>query len=272
MPKFESEEALCAAFSEDARADGWTVYPEPKDWDLLLVRRGVQVGIEAKLLGGVEVLLQALPALTSMPMRRRGRLARTGFPGPHYRAVLVGGFAGRGRGAREGRRSALYAIAAYTGIVVLEPPEPLVATNWLRIGWRENLDDERRPRRLGRPTGLDVRAYRWRPSKLVWTPPFVPDRPAGVPSPSSVGPWQLAAVALELVVEAGGWISLGDARRITDRYDGNWNPSTLLSRYFRSTGERIGNGIRGHRWVPNGVRRPTSEWADVAEYLRAQSG
>lgn len=266
---FDSETDLCAAFTEAARSEGWTVYPEPTGWDLLLCRRGVQVGVEAKLLGGVEVLLQALPALTSMPTRRRSRLARAGFPGPHYRAVLVGRFAGRGRGAREGRRAALYALAAYVGVLVLElRPGPGGETTWLSTGWRENLSlDLRRPRFPHR-NRLDVRAYRWFPSKPVWTPPFVPDRPAGVPCPVKIGPWQLAAVALEFLADAG-WVSLGDARRVTARFEGRWNPSTLLSRYFRSTGEPIGNGVRGHRWVlrPR-VRRPSAEWPDVAVHLR----
>lgn len=269
---FESEEALCAAFSAAARADGWTVYPET-GFDLLLVRGSVQVGVEAKLLGGVDVLLQALPPLTTMPARRRRRLSRTGFPGPRYRAVLVGGFAGRTRGAREGRRAALYALAAYVGVVVLEPPEPLVATTWLRVGWRENLLHERRPRRLGRPAGLDVRAYRWFPSKPVWTPPFVPERPAGVPSPSSIGPWQLAAVSLDLRAEERGWVSLGDARAVTERFSGSWNAKTLLSRYFRCTGVPRGVGVRGSRWETRPrVRRPSAEWPDVAAHLRAQGG
>lgn len=269
---FDSETDLCAAFAAAARSDGWTVYPEPAGWDLLLCRRGVQVGVEAKLVGGVEVLLQALPALTSMPMRRRGRLARTGFPGPHYRAVLVERFAGRTRGVREGRRTTLHALAAYVGVVVLEPPEPPATTTWLRVGWRENLVRERGRPRYHHRGELDVRAYRWFPSKPVWTPPFVPDRSAGVPCPTKIGPWQLAAVSLEFRALERGWVSLGDARAISEKFAGNWNPSTLLSRYFHSTGKRIGVGVRGHRWTlrPR-VRRPSSEWPDVAVHLRESS-
>lgn len=264
---FESEEALCRAFAAAARADGWTAYPEPAGWDLLLVRRGVQVGVQAKLRGGVEVLLQALPPLTSIPFRRRARLARAGFPGPRYRAVLVGGFAGRTEGARRGRRAALYALAAYVGVAVLEPPENPGDRRWLRLGYRLNLC---RRGRIGwrEPLRLDVRAYRWFPSKPVWTPPFVPDLPAGVPSPSRIGPWQLAACALELIEGERGWVSLADARDVSARFGGTWNPSTPLSRYYRCTGEPVEAGSRARRWVHRPrVRRASADWPEVVAHL-----
>lgn len=56
-----SEAELCTRFSDAAREDGWTVYPETSGWDLLLVDDdGVQVGIDAKARASFEVLMQCL--------------------------------------------------------------------------------------------------------------------------------------------------------------------------------------------------------------------
>jgi hypothetical protein len=263
---FESEESLCRAFVAAARAEGWTAYPEQGGWDVLLLRHRVQVGVQAKLRGGVDVLLQALPPLTSLPVRRRGRLSRAGDAGPRYRAVLVGGFAGRTPAARGGRRAALYALAAYVGIVVLEPPETGADGRWLRVGWRENLPREFR--RYPHRARLDVRAYRWRPAAPVWTPPFVPDHPAGVPAPRTVGPWQLAAVRLELRAEAAGFAHLDLAREVTAEVGGAWDPRTLLKRYFVCAGGRV-PGTRQARWEPRRRTRASLEFPEVAARLRS---
>jgi hypothetical protein len=67
----KSESALCAAFRAWAESQGWVVYPEVSDWDLVLVTATGQVGIQAKLRANLDVLAQCLGA------------------GPKLRAVLV---------------------------------------------------------------------------------------------------------------------------------------------------------------------------------------
>lgn len=262
---YATEEALCEAFAGAARADGWTVYPEQGGWDLLLVRRAVQVGVQAKLVAGVEVLLQALPTLDGyVPTYRR----REGpEEGPNYRAVLVSRFPGRTPRAEVHRRAEIYALARHLRLVVLEPPDPPFRTSegWLRVGWNDNLS-----RSILSPYGssLDFRAYRWRPEKPIWTPPFVPDLPAGVPNPRSVGKWQLAAVRLELLAEErGGWVCLDDARAATAAEGGEWNPKTLLSRYYDCTGELV-DGSRQARWRPRPRSRASREFPEVYDELR----
>jgi hypothetical protein len=74
----ESESALCTAFIAGAREQGWTAYPETSGWDIVLVRDGLQIGIQAKLTFNATLLRQALPVYTWGDDY-----------GPHYRAVLV---------------------------------------------------------------------------------------------------------------------------------------------------------------------------------------
>ena len=75
-PKFATEGELCDGFAGHARSDGWTVYPECGGWDLLLVRDGIQYGIEAKLRCNLEVVAQVRKSLRWSPH-------------PHHVGVLV---------------------------------------------------------------------------------------------------------------------------------------------------------------------------------------
>ena len=84
--KYASEAALCAFFSERARAGGWRVYPETADYDMLCVagpdvkggfHEGDQIGVEAKLRGNLTVLAQLVEH-----QRTRGRH-------PHFFLALV---------------------------------------------------------------------------------------------------------------------------------------------------------------------------------------
>lgn len=71
---YASEAALCAALAGPARAAGWVVHAEVAYWDLVLVRAGVQVGVQAKLTASWRVLYQA---------------ARRAEASPDHRCVLV---------------------------------------------------------------------------------------------------------------------------------------------------------------------------------------
>lgn len=256
-----SERALCTFFAADARRGAWTVYPEQGNWDLLLVRRGVQVGIQAKLIGGVEVILQALPSLNGQARYHRPEVQT----GPTYRAILVARFPGRTPRAERRRREEVYELARHLRLIVLEPPEPPFRTSgWCRVGWHDNLSRSI----LSCGTSLDFRYYRHRPEAPVWTPPFVPDLPAGVPSPRTVSPWMIAAVKLELRTRDRGWACLDDARAETRAIGGDWNPGTLLSRYFVCHGKRI-PGSRQFKWFPRTHSIPSAAFPEVAAELMA---
>lgn len=76
---FDTEAKLCDDFMLRMRRNGWAIYAEWADWDFLMVRRGVQIGVQAKLNANVKVLAQALD-----PDRSR--------PGPHVHGILVPDF------------------------------------------------------------------------------------------------------------------------------------------------------------------------------------
>jgi hypothetical protein len=82
QPPFATEVALCSAFIACVDKRVWCPYPETAGWDILLVRRsdGFQIGIQAKLRLGLDVINQAIES--------RGSWHSTA-PGPDCRAVLV---------------------------------------------------------------------------------------------------------------------------------------------------------------------------------------
>lgn len=66
---YKSEAELCDAFVEAVKLDGWKPYPECGGFDLLLVKDGVQVGVEAKMRANCDVLAQALDGtMKTLPM------------------------------------------------------------------------------------------------------------------------------------------------------------------------------------------------------------
>lgn len=256
-----SEQELCEQFAAAATADGWTIYPEQGSWDMLAVRGRVQLGIQAKVAASVHMLLQALPD------------ARYGErEGPHYRAVLFERVVGRTANARREHRTEIYALAQHLRLLVLQSPNPNSRwSNWLRDFPEPNLTVARlgiSGRSLTR-WRLDFRHYRWRPQKLVWTPPFVPNLPAGVPNPRKVSAWSLAACELEKLYNARGWVCLNDARLVTVNQDGGWLPRSLLQRFYASTGERVpGSKARQTRFIQRSWNpTPSKEYPEVAEGL-----
>lgn len=175
---FESEAALCLAFSIWARAQGLVVYPETGGWDLLLVApSGAQTGVQAKLRLNLDVLTQAID-----------HEYLSGGHGPDHRAVLV----------PEARWSK---VPALLGLTVYEP--------------------ERRPGYPGiePPAVLPFRAHHpggepldWNPKRRVELPDYVPDVPAGVPSPVQLTPWKIGALRLLARLELHGSITRKDFR------------------------------------------------------------
>lgn len=251
---FESEADLCDRFIDAAKAEGWIAYAEQGDWDLVLVRRGVQVGVQAKLVGNLHMIFQALPD------RPRGE----GKRGPHYRAVLVGRWPGRTPKARQNHRNELCGLAMRLRLLVLEPPESFSRRGWLNVNWPfANLS-----RGWGRHhRSVDFRWYRWPVAEPVWIPPFVPDLPAGVPCPSTVSAFQVACVKLERLCDARGWICLDDARDVLKELGGKWNPATPLGAHFENTGERAHGRQMKWKLRPR-IERPSKRWPEVAAGMK----
>jgi hypothetical protein len=253
MNEFETETDLCRAFLDGLPPD-WTAYPETAGWDVLLVRNGVQVGIQAKLRANQEVLLQALPTLRIWRERQR-------ISGPRYRGILVERTTGR---TEESRRTNLHrfaAIARHLRLLVLRPPTEShlpFPDDWLGRAEPNGLNRRMSYQlvRRARPTSIDWRWYRWNPSRPEDLPPVVPRVPAGVPSPEVVSLWSVAAVRLELLCRERGFVTARDAREIRDDLGAKWNPSTLLKRFFEHRPPPRGRWVLHSRWLPPSRRHP----------------
>lgn len=59
--KFATETELCQEFIQWAADQGWTAYPETRGYDIVLVKDGIQIGIQAKLKFNATLLRQILP-------------------------------------------------------------------------------------------------------------------------------------------------------------------------------------------------------------------
>jgi len=223
-PKYKSEAALCDDLRTHARTAGFQVYPECGGWDLVLVRRGIQIGVQAKLRFNAHLVAQGLADSQH---------------GPHYRALAC-------PLARTVRADA-YAIAERCGLLLLDMNE--VPLRWLvgRLRWSGGrLRDTRLWRR-----------YRW-PGTRLWLPPEVPTLPAGVPSPEVVGPWQLVVCEVEALVRVRGWIAKADVYPIIKSVGARCRAETVLTHYYECTGQRIGPDTRACKWVLHPRRRPAS--------------
>jgi len=232
-PRYESEAALCDAFTVEARAEGWTVYPETSGWDLLLVRGDEQVGVEAKLRCNLEVLCQALT-----PGEHR--------KGPSRHAVLVPKASGH-----------LITLAAALGVGVASMAD---------IARQHELDGYRKRYGMGRKTvRLFVRGSRhWDHPSPAWLPPVVPTVAAGVPSPVSLTRWRVQAIKMCILLESADYVTTADFKSL-DISHTLW----VERGWIVSTGKRIGRRIMYVRGASPSTPFPTDGFTDETEQIRA---
>lgn len=177
-PLYASEAAMCAQFIADINAKEWTAYAETAGWDILLVRRvdGFQIGIEAKLRLGLEVINQAIEQ-------------RWGYwhnEGPDCRAVLV---------PLNGGASGLADICAYVGITVLRIQPQMVSG-----GWRQTfLPTLPRP---GAETPAGTDWYELCTQRRHKLPEYVPDVAAGVSGPVQLTHWKILAIKIAVILDS----------------------------------------------------------------------
>lgn len=175
-PLFKTEADMCLSFSDYLKKyPEWTPYNETAGWDILLVHAdGTQVGIQAKLKFNMSVLSQAVD----------DGLAWNEV-GPDYRAILV----------PEGYGSVNLCDAL--GLTLIRP----------RKHWDGKLEFE---------PGFEARSYqRWHyanPRKRHELPAYIPDVPAGVPSPSVLTKWKVGALEICAVMELRGYVTRHDFR------------------------------------------------------------
>jgi hypothetical protein len=171
-PVFETEAKLCSAWIEWATRDGYRCYPETAGFDILAVDpAGWQIGVEAKLRMNVKVISQALPRYS----------AETG---PDFRAVLV-----------PNMDSELRELCAFVG---LETYYCITRFDVGRYGLRHEFARDRMH---------DGGMFDWNPKRRCELPEYMPDVPAGVPSPVQLTPWKVAALKVLARLEISGWIT-----------------------------------------------------------------
>jgi hypothetical protein len=182
---FKTEADLVAAFcrhlqtgvwGEPRKDPRWKIYHETAGFDLLLVdtRTGVQVGLEAKLVLNVKVLVQILPEYS---WREEG---------PDYRGVLV---------PEAGKQAGLSEIASRLGIGVIAMSNP-------GEGYTvHSLPDEARASEYGQAW------HPWLPTRRCPLPDYVPDVVGGKPAPLKLTEWKIQAIKLLILLERRGAVS-----------------------------------------------------------------
>lgn len=184
---FATEAELCAAFLSVLPKE-WTAFAETEGWDILLVRSGdgFQIGVEAKLRLNAKVLLQAA---------EDGPHYYGDRAGPDCRAALVPA----GCGGDE-----LAALAPHVCLTVIRVTPASQHQNWVwfwpplpsennRYGddWHEMLPERRHP-----------------------LPDYVPDVPAGEPSPVQLTRWKIQALRVAVLLSETGFVGRSDFKRL----------------------------------------------------------
>lgn len=232
-PAFATEAALCAAFSSCLPPE-WTAYNETAGWDILLVHRhGFQIGIEAKLTLNAKVLSQAID----------GRWC--GGCGPDYRAVLVGKVVAEN--AHIARELGLTVITLrhqaprYRAYEWQGPEIPRYHINPTLPCFAELADVPHEalqiPSWMGREDWLDEA-----PTERLRLPEYLPDVPAGCPSPLTLSEWKIRAMRICVWVE---------------------RHSTITRAQFKALGVDPSRWCNGH-WMTQAPAR--GEWKAAAGF------
>lgn len=208
---YGSEAELCDAFVESAKLSDWQAYPECGNWDLLMVRDGIQVGIEAKMRCSLEVVTQA------MPKRSRYRAV----PSPHYVGVLV-----------PFTSPALNEVCSALKILTFDHSFMEVARMWQEHG----APSGHRPGDLR----LDIKPEYVIEAPRIELPVVAVQTSGGRPSPKRMSKWRVSALRLCILLERRGDLSSQDFRSekmdITRWRNGRW--ITRNGDVYRNDGKR----------------------------------
>ncbi|TAI67610.1 hypothetical protein [Bradyrhizobium sp. Leo170] len=200
---FETEADLCKRFIS-ALPEGWTPYNEHAGWDILLVRNadGFQIGIEAKLRFGTDVINQCLEEYGAYDADRMG---------PDCRAVLVPYDAPGGFGL----------ICAYIGLTIIRVRSQQ-QTDALPRFYRPEVFEPGLP---GDKHGINQKHwYEWAPAHRHRLPDYVPDVVAGSPSPVQLTDWKIAAIKIAIILEKRGFLIRADFKHVNIDHR-RWLPS-----------------------------------------------
>ena len=235
--KFESEADLCAVFASKARDEGWEVFPEVKGWDLVLRwplpppewRQWPAAGD----LVGVEAknAPSSLDALLQVAERRKDSRDFPHHGGPHFTAILVP------------TASATYRrIATHLHTAVFVPSGDRTVIN-----------------------ALETRDHS---TRGMWLPPFVPNLPAGTPSPRTLSKWRMRALGVVLELRRKGFVTRNDF--VAHGFSPNEASQWAQRHWLRNTGDREGKLVK---YAPGSNTRtsPTAGYEDVLTQMEQNS-
>jgi hypothetical protein len=214
----KSEAELCDEFSDHAVKLGWLVYPETSDFDLLLERAD---GTQH----GIQAKLVDSKAVLAQAYR--GAIGRKA---PDEVSILV---------PRANRDTRDIALGLGIGVILRQE-----TTDW---------------------HGEITVDFRWTPGAKrtdhrarCWKPQFIPDTPAGVPSPKRVTPWKERAIHCCAILREKGKI------RTKDFTTHKMNPRDWLEHGYV---KRI---CQGFYVIAEGAKLPDEDHPEFAAKVRAK--
>jgi hypothetical protein len=214
----KSEAELCDEFSDHAVKLGWLVYPETSDWDLLLERED---GSQC----GIQAKLKC--NLDVLWQAYRGSIMGKA---PDSVAVLV---------PKATEPFLDIALALGVGVITL----------------KERMDVH----------GEILRTFKWLPGAKrtdkrdrCWKPEFIPDTPAGVPSPKRVTPWKERAIHCCAILREKGKI------RTKEFAHHRMNPRDWLEHGY------VKRLCQGFYVIAEGAKLPDEDHPEFAAKVRAK--
>jgi hypothetical protein len=204
---FATEAAMCTAFCDWAKKQGWTPYPETAGWDVLLVAAdGTQIGVQAKLQFTVKLLAQCLHS---------SWYDACAGVGPDFRAVLLPGFKGDHEAILQTLGLMQFHCYGTTAAPMFSPA----------IGG-----------------GHDSWHY-WNPAQREKLPAYVPDVQPGASGPVQLTEWKIAALRVSALLDIRGYVTRADFKR--ERIDPRrWMLGTETSKWLLP-GAVSGQFVRG---------------------------
>lgn len=230
---YKTENELCNVLIEYASKNDWIVYPETSNFDILLVKNGYQIGIQAKLKDNIEVLYQAIDYRT-----------RHFNSGPNIRAVLV-----------PQASTEFLIIAKLLKIFVIEALNqkynrwPFYTSKTI-LEKKINIDLNNIPNYLERS-----------PKKLCWIPEVQVITPAGVKSPKSITLWKIEAVKLCILLDKNSFLTRDDFKnaKISDTI---WK----IKKWIVPTNQKLGRLVKYIR--NNDILLPDQLYPEIAMALK----
>lgn len=181
MTDYANEAALCAAFIEWAKREGWTPYAETAGWDLLLVGSdGTQIGVQAKMRFNMKVLLQSIPDRWQIEWHDEG---------PDFRTILL-----------PKRDGAAETICGALGLTIFAP-----SSHWKDPSFTPGISER---------SAYYDHWHWWAPLKRCELPAYVPDVVAGASGPVQLTKWKIAALKVCALLEIRGHVTRQDFKRI----------------------------------------------------------